>query len=319
MYKYILSGILAAGLCTAAVSCSEDNYEKGPEIPEGCISAYFASANEANILMTPVEYAKSNTLKLTVNREVSDEAASVPVIVEYKADEIEVPSTVEFNAGEASAELTLTLNNLEVKKSYAYSIRLDDNYADPYSILDGSDVFTGSVMIANWIKVVSNARFRYGNGSYPDTYSDIYYLDGQNKFYIENFLGSGVNLGFMIKSYDSTNGKFIDFSISDKSTWTGTFIPLDHFLDDPDGGSYWWLMKNVADAEYASWTPEGYEVGFEYANFYKDESTTDYAFISMNGSTTAASGYLCLYGYLTDGSNIQYEYIYMYWDKMEDF
>ena len=89
MYKYILSGILAAGLCTAAVSCSEDNYEKGPEIPEGCISAYFASANEANILMTPVEYAKSNTLKLTVNREVSDEAASVPVIVEYKADEIE--------------------------------------------------------------------------------------------------------------------------------------------------------------------------------------------------------------------------------------
>ncbi len=310
--------LAAAGLTVllAGSSCgTKDNYEKGPETSPDCIAAYFPSSNQTNYTLTPEEYSASDILSLKVERAVSDAAASVPVIVVSKDDVFEVPSTVEFAAGESTSTLDIKMNGLEQRVNYTFTVRLGDEYVDHYSVQDGSDVFKGDIVIARWVKVVKNARFMYSGQKFPDTYSDIYNLDGYNKFYIENFLGSGVNLGFSIKSYDEEEKKFIAFNPSDRTTWKGTFIPLDHCMDDPDGGTWWWLMKDVANQEYASWTPEGSETGFNYINFYKDESTTDFASIDMNGSTDSTAGWLCSYGYLTDDSETGYVYVYMYWNS----
>lgn len=313
--EYIYMAAAGLTILMAAPSCgTKDSYEKGPETASDCIAAYFPSSNQSDYTLTPEEYSESNILSLKVERAVSDAAASVPVIVVSKDDVFEVPSTVEFAAGESSSTLGIRMNGLEQRVNYTFTIRLDDEYVDHYSVLDGSDVFKGDIVIARWVKVVKNARFMYSGQLFPDTYSDIYNLEGYNKFYIENFLGSGVNLGFSIKSYDSDAGKFINFDPSDKTTWKGTFIPTDHCMDDPDGGT-WWLMKDVANQDYATWTPEGKETGFQYINFYKDESSTDFASIDMNGSTDNAAGYLCSYGYLTDGSETGYVYIYLYWNS----
>ncbi len=308
--------IAAAGLSLLAVSCNKDDgYVQGPETPDGCISAYFKSSNESSVILTPEEYAQSNVISLEVERAVSDASVSVPIEIVQKSDELDIPATVEFQAGEATSSIDIKLNNLEEKVDYTFTIRIADEYVDHYTIRDGSDVFTGSVLIAKWEKVVEDGTFYFANEYFPTTYSDIYHLDGFNKFYIENFLGSGINLGFSIKSYDATNGTFIPFSATDRTTWAGKMEPLDHFMEDPDGGYYWWLMRDVVTQDYASWTPEGWSVGIDYINFYETDDTT-YIWIDMNGSTTSNTGYMCSYTYLSDGSAPGYIYLYMYWDGM---
>jgi hypothetical protein len=308
--------LAAAGLSLMAVSCDKsDGYVEGPETPDGCIAAYFKSSNESSIILTPEEYAQSNVITLQVERAVSDASVSVPVEIIQKSDQIDIPSTVEFEAGESTSSIDIKLNNLEEKVDYTFTIKLADEYVDHYTIRDGSDVFKGSVLIAKWEKVVEDGTFWFNNEYFPTTYSDIYHLDGFNKFYIENFLGSGINLGFSIKSYDAVNGTFVPFSNNDKTTWAGKLEPLDHYLDDPDGGYYWWLMRDVVTQDYASWTPEGWSVGIDYINFYETDDTT-YIWIDMNGSKTDMTGYMCSYTYLSDGSNPGYIYLYMYWDGM---
>ena len=306
----------AAGLALLAVSCDKgDGYEKGLETPDGCMAAYFTSSNESSIIMTPEEYAESDILTLNVERAVSDAAASVPIEVVIGNDKIEVPSTVEFQAGEATSSIDIKLNNLEEKVEYSFTIKIADEYVDHYTIRDGSDVYTGNIIIAKWMKVVDGGAFRFKKDYFPTTYSDIYHLDGFNRFYIENFLGSGIDLGFSIKSHNGS--KFIPFSDTDKSTWKGMFQPLDHYMNDPNGYSYWWLMSDVINFEYAGWTPEGYSLGINYINFYMSDDTT-YAYIDMNGygSNNTDNGYLCSYTYLSDDSEPGYIYVYMYWKEM---
>lgn len=306
----------AAGLGLMATSCSKsDEYEKGAETPAGCISAYFSSSNKSSLVLTPEEYAQSDILTLKVERAVSDAAASVPIVVVRKDSGFEIPDAVDFQAGEASATIDVKMNGLQEKTGYSFTIRIADEYADHYTIRDGSDVYTGNVLIAKWVKVVENATFYYQGGYFPTVYSDIYHLDGYNRFYIEDFLGSGIDLGFSIKSYDSDKGTFIPFSADDRSTWAGKFEPLDHFLDDPDGYSYWWLMNDVLNQDYASWTPEGWTTAIDYINFYTSDDTT-YSYIDMNGAADASTGYLCSYTYLSDGSEPGYIYLYFYWDRM---
>ncbi len=307
---------LAAGLGLLAVSCAKsDEYEKGAETPAGCISAYFSSSNKSSFVITSEEYAQSDILPLDVERAVSDATADVPIVVVRADSEFEIPATVHFEAGESNATLNVKMNGLKEKTDYSFTIRIADEYADHYTIRDGSDVYTANVLIAKWVKVVEDGTFYFENEYFPTVYSDIYHLDGYNQFYIENFLGSGIDLGFSIKSYDSVNGAFIPFSADDKSTWAGKFVPLDHFLNDPDGGSYWWLMNDAVNQDYASWTPEGWTRSIDYINFYTSDDTT-YEYIDLNGSTTSQTGYLCSYTYMSDDNNPGYVYVYFYWNNM---
>ncbi len=319
MNRNIILAISAVVLTISAISCKEDSYKPGPETADGTISAYFTSGNEANLLITPEEYAKCKTITLKVHRKLADESVSIPVIVTYKDDKFDIPSAVNFDAGDADTTLVITMNDLEEKKEYAYSIRLDDKFVDHYTMNDGSDVFTGSVMIAKWIKVVEDAAFYYSDRVFETTYSDIFWLDGQNKFYIENFLGSEINLGFRIKHYDK-NGKEA-FSASDTTTWNGIFEPTDHFFNDPDGYPYWWFMSDVTNEVYASWTPEGATVGIDYINFYRDDENS-YAMIYLAGKKEddkdwTYGGWLVPYIYFSDGTE-GWKSLAFYWEGITD-
>lgn len=320
MKTNIILTMSAAMLVLLATGCKEDSYQPGPETATSCVSAYFTSDNEANILITPEEYAASNKLTLKVSRKIADESVSIPVIVTYKDDKFDVPSAVNFDAGDADTTLVITMNGLDQKTEYTYSIRLDDNYVDHYTISDGSDVFTGSVLIAKWVKVVEDAMFYYKDNVFSPTYSDIFWLDGQNKFYIENFLGSSINLGFRIKHYDKNGNEA--FSASDTTTWNGIFEPIDHYYNDPDGGSYWWLMSDVTNEEYASWTPEGSSIGVSYINFYRDDENS-YAMIYIAGKKEEDTdwyygGWLTPFIYFSDGS-YGYKSLLFYWEGVTDF
>lgn len=135
--KYILF-TAAAGLCLTLASCSEDKYEPGPEPANDCMEAYFLSSNSSEYILG----SESTSVTLEVGRLKADNAASIPVIVEAKDEAFKVPSTVEFQAGEATAELTVTFEGIEIQKEKKFTIRLADEYVNPYTVHDGSDVFS---------------------------------------------------------------------------------------------------------------------------------------------------------------------------------
>ncbi len=319
MNNNIIFAMSAALLCISAQSCKEDSYQPGPETAAGSVSAYFTSSNEANVIITPEEYAVSDILTLTVKRKIADEAVSVPVIVTYKDDALEIPSEVKFGAGEAESSLEIKMNNLEKKKTYAYSIRLGDDYADHYSVLDGSDVFTGTVLVTRWLKVVEDGVFYYSGNVFPYVYSDIWWLDGQDRFYIGNFLGSGIDLGFRIKHYDKTGKN--TFSPSDTTTWNGVFEPTDHYLNGANGSySGWWLMSDVTNEDYAYWTPEGSTLGIDYIHFYNADG---YAEIYLAGKKEddkgwEYGGWLTPYIYYSDSSD-GWSSLSFWWEGVTDF
>lgn len=311
LHKILYMLLFGVALTSLTACGDDDDYSSAPKVSADNMGAYFAASNAADEILTPEEYANRPSIDLTVKRANSKGDADVAVIVD-RADEVfEIPSTVSFKDGETEATLTIGCKNLEALKPYQFTIHLDENATNPYVKVDGSSVFNYQVMVARWVKVVENAKFTYQDNIFPAVTSDIYELEGQNKFKIENFLGSGVDLSFKIIPQDP-NGTYSEaaFSASDKSTWKGAFVPLDHFLNDENG--YWYLMKDVDAGDYASWTPEGSELGINYINFYND-GTENYSSIDMNGSSTSFAGFLVPYIYYSDGNTSGYTYIYMYW------
>lgn len=309
---HLLYMLLVGVALTSLTACGDDDdYQSAPQVAADNLGAYFAASNASNEILTPEESAERPSLDLTVKRTNSKGDATVPVIVDRADGVFEIPASVEFKDGETETTLAVGCNNLEALKAYQFTIHLDEASTNPYVKVDGSSVFNYQVMVARWIKVVENARFTYQDNIFPAVTSDIYELEGQNRFKIENFLGSGVDLGFKIVPQDA-NGTYSEsaFSASDKSTWKGVFMPLDHFLNDE--GGYWYLMNDVDAEDYASWTPQGSELGIDYINFYND-GTENYSSIDMNGSTTSFAGFLTPYIYYSDGNVSGYTYIYMYW------
>ena len=301
---------------SALTSCSDDDdYQAAPQVNADNVGAYFAASNAADEILTPEEYSARESIQLEVKRSNTQGDVSVPVIVD-KADAVfQIPEKVDFKDGESTATLSIGCPGMESRKQYQFSIHLDEAYTNPYKKVDGSMKFNYKVMLARWVKVVENATFRYQSDLFPAVKSDIYQLEGQNKFYIENYLGSGINLEFYIIPQDA-NGTWTTtaFNAEDKSTWKGIFMPANHYMNDTEGGSYWYLMKDADNGEYASWTPEGSELGINYINFYLDTTGDNYASIDMNGSSSSYAGFLTPYIYYSDGTESGYTYIFMYWD-----
>lgn len=304
-----------AVVCFSACNSDDDNYQPAEKVAADNLGAYFASSNEADAIITPEEYASHPTVDLVVKRKNKKGAATIDVTVDQADPEFEIPSNVDFKDGDSTAILSVGCKNMEQNKNYKLSIHLQESATNPYEKVDGSYKFNYSLLIARWVKVVEQGRFSCSDSRLPQVYSDIYQLEGQNKFRIENFLGSGLDLSFYIIPQDKGGTWTASaFSATDRTTWSGIFMPLDHYLNDPDGYDYWWLMGD-GESDYASWTPVGSDLGVSYVNFYKDTTSDNYASIDMNGSTTTYAGFLIPYIYFSDGSESGYQYIYMNWDS----
>lgn len=317
--KKMLGTLLAAVVAVAFTACSDsDSYERAAAVAEGNTTAYFASSNTASEVLTPAEYADHQSLKLTVKRNNTAGDVSVPIVVDYADAAFSIPSAAVFKDGEGETTVEVGCANLEQRKTYKFSIRLAEENTNPYLATDGSPIFNYSILVASWIKVVSQAQMVWNKTEFSTSYSDIYWLEGQNRFRIENFLGSGIDLQFYIVAQDSETGDYKTdaFNVNDRSTWHGAFVPYDHWMSDPYGGSYWYLMEDAENEIYASWYPDGESKrGIEYINFYDSPTSEDYASIDMRGSTTTYAAFFTPYIYYTDGTQSGYTYLYMYWDS----
>ena len=203
-------------------ACNEDdNYTPGTEIPASCEQVYFSKENAAS-LMLPIEGSRSATL--IVARTKTSSALSMPINILSKDDKLTIPSTIEFTAGSPTTNLEITLSaDANAGTEYIFELELTGDNIDPYTKLDGSAKFFGSVMIEKWNTLQATFSFEE---LYSPWEGEIENLEGSNKYQIKDFLKSGKTVEFTI---DKSTGA-ISFSggYNDGTYWQ--FLENDNFI-----------------------------------------------------------------------------------------
>lgn len=292
---------LAGGL---AVSCSDsdDIIEEAP-IPAGkTMNVYFNADNEFEYYVEP----GATSIDLTLGREKTDAAADVPIDVVIASDGFDIPSTVHFDAGQEEAVLKIGLGNLPLFELQKLSLKVNNDYADHYKMNDeGCALFTANVIQTKWIKV---AKINYNNKPYDITATTGYFvgeswilwLKGTTQFRMENFLGSGVDLGFTYSAASATN----------TASWTGNIIPLDHcyyrnssswYLLDDDGYTFAFTTSSGAIADGT--------LDSKYFYVYGAMTGGSYFWLKLPGTTNYYDGYCYTY----------YPSQYTYFHVMDDY
>lgn len=295
-------------------SCSDDEYQRGEEPVPYNMTAYFSANNKAEYIFTPEDVAESSTLQLEVKRLQSDDAASIPVIVVDKDDIFKIPATVEFEAGESTATLNVEYAGIEEKKLCKFSIRLDENFIDPYKKVEGSDVYAASVFVSNWRQISKNVQFWFTNIN--DKYNskifhsaNFYQLEGQNRFRFEDYLGSGIDMQFSIVPTKAN----ITFSATDPNTWQGRLEPLSNYMDGGQvalNGVYyncWWFMKDASS--FASWKLPVLDVTVNYVNFFSNYMS-EFNYVSGGGKQMTDNIWL-------EGKSHRFAILNFYWNAAD--
>lgn len=294
------------GLGLGLSSCSDDEYQRGEEPVPYNMTAYFSANNKAEYVFTPEDVAKSSTLQLEVKRLQSDDAASIPVIVVDKDDIFKIPATVEFKAGESTATLNVEYAGIEEKKLCKFSIRLDENFTDPYKKVEGSDVYAASVYVSSWRQITKNVQFWFTNIN--DNYNNkifhnanFYQLEGQNRFRFEDYLGSGIDMQFTIVPTKAN----ITFSATDPNTWVGRLEPVSNYMDGGTVaiGSYWWFMQD--DTSFATWKLPLFDTTVNYINFYSNYMS-EFNYVSGGGKQMTDNIWI-------DNKSYRYAIVNFYW------
>ena len=195
-YYCNLAYMLAVAILSLGfAACSDDDdYKPAPSVPEDCMQVYFSELNESEYEIAP-EDLTGTTIDLTVRRLQTAQADSVPVPAFQTGDLFVVPSSVEFAAGEDTATLSITLNEAA---SGEFSLRLaieDEQYADPYKVVEGSPLFGINVNVVKW-NLLGTGDYTYGGIlTGVDAVLELYQKDGTTMYKIPNW-GGGIELNF---------------------------------------------------------------------------------------------------------------------------
>ena len=277
------AALMSASLLLGLASCGDDDYEPGRPTAEGCECAYFDADNQTDFIFSADD--QKETLVLSVSRRNTDGEADVPIrVVSADTAAIRIPASVHFPAGEATAELTVTFAGLYESRKYGFRIAIADEAADHYSVQGGVTYYQGSVTIATWKKVLENVRFYCSQYNTLGTYySDVYQLDGVNRFYIQNFLESGIDLHFTV------NGTFNLATLEDCA---GEIVPVaGQGTTVQDYGSYklFYPATENEDGSYNyAWYNDALDIYFYYFCWYNG---ADFSYIDLNRKYILLDGY----------------------------
>ena len=208
---------------------------------------------------------------------------------------------------------------MEMLHTYTLIIHVDEAYTNPYVATDGMASFKYEASLIRWVKLTEGV-FKWNQGEFADTRSEIYWLEGKNRFRINNFLNSGINWEFSILAADPMDASMHDaahFNPHDRSTWHGIPSPYNHWAADPAGKTCWFLMQDADNGIYAQWYPDGEEfVGIDFVNFWYDTSDEWWGNVDMRGSATEPCFKLIPFVYYTDETDSGYTDLYGYWDPI---
>lgn len=303
IYKGVAGGLFA--LCLLACTPEDNSYEPGKPVSATSVGAYFPNTNKSEIIKADSD---EKSFEVTVKREKTDNAVSIPIEVVSKTDNISIPSTVEFAAGEEETSITLTYTDLETTPKF--DIRLKEEYTNPYKIKDGSMEFAGNVFRLNLISDNVIMKDYDASSGYTTIFKDIvtsiYQMGNENKFIWRNFLGSGIDLKFKIDG---------SFNSEDVFKSSGSVVPLNHYIEYGEDG--WCLASDEEGTLYADWSvPNGTVEGWIF--FYYEYEGSSYFYIDLN-PTTSKSGKEYGWGYFWPAyydswSNLDYSAFYIYYN-----
>ena len=279
---------------------SEIDYQAGEPTPEGCMGVYFDSSNQSDYILTP----EDSCITITLSRAVSDEAASVPIVVGSKTSScMLVPATADFEAGESTTSFDVTFPDIEQTVTQQLSISISEDYADHYAKVDGSTTFEASVLVAQWVLVTDSATFNF-QSKYDPIVSKLYQLEGQRIFYVENFLNSGYDFRYRVGS--DVLDSYGDYE----------FIPMDlgYPITDSSDGSiivHLWDYEHVNESgstgAYMTWYPQEGVAGIDHCYIYNYYPSTWYSYVQpyTSSKTGLPRVYTLMYFwiYYTDGTS----------------
>lgn len=281
MKPYLYSP-LAALLFLAPACSDDDDYTPAPPVDDDCMNVYFRSSNVAEYVFEPSD---EMAITLTVSRQRTDNAASIPIVVNSKDEVFNIPSSVEFDEGEADAQITIDFPSIEVKKLCKFDISLPDEYIDPYTEVEGTGRFVASVSVDQWVPVDVENPFFYNSTATYFFFSDLEKLESLGRYRFTNFMGSGLSLAFTLDAGAST------------------FHPVSNcYIYSDESQSGWYLYDDAAD-DYPVWNIEGYSSPVAELYFYETYGSTLYSSYSTstaNGRTTYTMTFSCSFTFEDD-------------------
>ena len=305
--KKIFSLLSSLAILLMMASCDEKaTFSPGPEASVNGTGVFFYSYDAQNIVD-----AESDSLDIWLMRTDNSTSLDVPVIIEKTTDNLHFAENVHFEKGDTAAVLWLTYDNVLEGDEHTFSLRIPDEYANPYAEKEGSTRMESSIFRAKWENVCDTLIFGPADRAYPDQGCYLQRLPGRNRFRFTDFLGSGQPLEFSLKTgYDKDNVYLSK----------GQVVPLTNVYED---GDYWYFTNG---GDYDPWTPAGSDKLISYSMFYNYDT---YCFLDLNYDPSTAEeltfggqNYLCDYSahycmltswmvYAEGTAGWQYIYLYL--------
>lgn len=147
-----LKYILVAVLPLAFTACVEEQYTPGEADRWDCQGLFFPQDQTKDYIIAPTD---NHVLTFTVQRAVTDEAASVPYIMTVSEEGIftMADETLLFEEDQASAKFKVTVSdNAKLGQKYTCSIKVTDpQYVSAYGL--SSNELTFTVTIVEWTQI----------------------------------------------------------------------------------------------------------------------------------------------------------------------
>lgn len=292
-YIYMICASLVAVFLAACDDKNDSGFVPSEPTPAGCMQVFFNKSNPTEFVLQPGE---TKPITIEVSRKDTAETAEVPIVCKYADSALEIPKTVKFEKGDSVAAITIGYSNLEMSKTYAFSLAVAEGYADHYSIQDGATVYSGSVMQTVWEVAKEDVKIYYPyGGSYLTWTTNMERLKGTGRYRIKDFLGSGLDFVFTADKY-STEAGYMQIE------------PYTNFSDDVTDSYSAYYLYDTANDQWPSWDmAEG--VHISYLSFLRSYGDADYSYISFDeGYAQLCTSYV-EYG---DGNSESYTYVLMY-------
>ncbi len=298
---YNISLLLAVTIgFTACNDKADSDYVPGTPTPANSMQVYFDASNAADFINSPGE---KTSVDIIVSRKDDTQAAEVPIICKSAAEGLTIPSSVSFKAGEKSTTLTIGLGTMEENKKYAFSLAIGDEYADHYTELNGSSIYSAYVMEASWDTYVPQAVVSWTVRDSEQTWNtEIERLGSTNRYRIKDFLGSGLDMTFTVGG------------AADGQTGYYKMEPYTNYENWSSDGVNCFLLYDTANGEYPQWTLGEMTI----SRVYIMRSYTgygDYSYISFSKGYGLFGTYYTEY---TDGSSDGYNYIHIRFAQVEE-
>lgn len=289
--------ILAAALILPFAGCSDsDEWTPGPEDNNAGTRAYIVKPDKTSYICDLDNPDSKAVVDVTVRRLITDEAITMPLVLESESEGITLKGTAEFAAGQAETTVSVDYDGIPESEWKTFTVSIPDDQYYTYGI--GLPSLRYSVIKSRWIECADKVTYYYWNTSskdiYPKTYGQMFQLEGTFQFKMTDFFGSGLEMEFICDS--AKESKFLPIYNADYES-----------AADTEYNS--WYLYDEAAQNWPTWTPGDVSgvPAIQYLWVYGYSEDEDTGEETLWSSITMIDDKSTLYGYLYLNSIIYYD------------